>query len=243
MRAQFRVLLLQARATDDPARQEEVESFARHAELPIEAFTPHNLLDGPPARGAASGFDAIFIGGSGEYCVSNRDLPHQDLFLGELREWVALKRPLFASCFGFQCLVEALGGSIVYDPLMMEVGSYELELTDAGEQDQLLGTLPPRFTAQMGHKDRAERLPDGVVNLASSRQSPIQAFHIPETPIWATQFHPELDWQTNKGRFLRYAEGYSSHMAPDEFQTTLQTFRPSPESNRLLARFLRLVFG
>lgn len=243
MPARLRVLLLQARAIDDPARLEEVESFARRAELPMEAFTPHNLLDGPPARSVSVNFDAIFIGGSGEYYVSNRDLPHQELFFGELREWVALKRPLFASCFGFQCLVEALGGAIVYDPEVMEVGTHELELTEAGKQDELIGTLPPRFGAQMGHKDRAERLPEGIPNLASSPQSPFQAFRIPGAPIWATQFHPELDWQTNKGRLLRYAEGYSSHMAPDEFQATLRAFRPSPESNRLLVRFLRLVFG
>lgn len=243
MASQLKILLLQARKDDDPARIEEVESFAHLAELPVDSLTPHSLLNGPPDRDVARRYDAIFIGGSGEYYVSNRDLPHQDLLFGELREWVALKRPLFASCFGFQCLVEALGGSIVYDPEVMEVGTHELELTEEGRQDELIGTLPSRFRAQMGHKDRAERLPEGIPNLASSRQSPFQAFRIPGAPIWATQFHPELDWQTNKGRLLRYAEGYSSHMAPDEFQATLRSFRPSPESNRLLVRFLRLVFG
>lgn len=242
MPSELRILLLQARKEDDPARVEEVESFARHAELSVDQLVPHSLLEGPPRRDAVRRYDAIFIGGSGEYYVSHADLPHQDFFFGELREWIALEKPLFASCFGFQCLVDALGGAIIFDPEAIEVGSYELRLTKAGRDDELIGTLPPSFTAQMGHKDRAERLPDGIPNLVSSALSPMQAFRIPGTPVWATQFHPELDWQTNKGRFLRYAEGYAAHMTPDEFQGTLRTYRPSPESNRLLVRFLRLVF-
>lgn len=242
MSSKLKILLLQAREEDDPARAEEVESFARRAGLPVDNLVPHSLLEGPPRRDVVRRFDAIFIGGSGEYYISHADLPQQDFLFGELREWIAVETPLFASCFGFQCLVEALGGSIIFDPEAMEVGSYELSLTDEGRDDELLGSLPATFIAQMGHKDRAERLPEGLRNLASSASSPIQAFRVPGTPVWATQFHPELDWRTNKGRFLRYAEGYAAHMSPEEFQGTIQSYRPSPESNRLLLRFLRLVF-
>ena len=243
MASRLKILLLQARETNDPAKVEEVESFSRQAEIPIEWLTPHNLLDGPPSRDVVQQFDTVFIGGSGEYYVSKGHLPHQDVFYGELREWIATGVPLFASCFGFQCLVEALGGSIVFDPESMEVGTYEVELTTEGREDELLGTLPQRFPAQMGHKDRAARLPEGIPNLASSVLSPIQSFRVPGAPVWATQFHPELDWETNKGRFLRYAEGYAAHMSSEEFQQVLDAYQPSPDSNRLLVRFLRLVFG
>ena len=239
----LKILLLQAREHDDPARIEEVQSFAIRAEVPADCITPHNLLDGPPDRGAVDRFDLIFIGGSGHYYVSRGDLPRQDVFFGELREWVADKKPIFASCFGFQCLVEALGGSIVYDPKSMEVGTHELTLTDSGQKDELFCSLPARFFAQLGHKDRATSLPKGIVNLASSELSPLQAFRIDDTPIWATQFHPELDWETNRDRFIRYLDGYAAHMSEVEQQELLEAYHDSPESNQLLVQYLRLVFS
>ncbi len=239
----LRILLLQARAEDDPARIEEVDSFARHAGVPGENIAAHNLLHGPPGRNEVDRFDVVFIGGSGEYYVSRGDLPQQDLFFGELREWVADSKPIFASCFGFQCLVEALGGSIIFDPDSMEVGTHDVDLTEAGKQDELFSILPDCFPAQFGHKDRADRLPVGIENLAATQLSPFQAFRVPDTPIWATQFHPELDGATNKGRFIRYLEGYAAHMSNDEQQELFDSYRDSTESNQLLPRYLSLVFG
>ncbi len=243
MNAKLKILLLQARAADDPARLEEIDSFAQHAQVPAEAISAHNLLDGPPNRSLVDRFDLIFIGGSGEYYVSHQDLPQQDLFFGELREWVAVKKPIFASCFGFQCLVEALGGSIIFDPDSMEVGTCELALTEAGGKDELFQALPARFLAQLGHKDRADRLPAGMLNLASSPLSPLQAFRVQDAPIWATQFHPELDWRSNRDRFIRYLDGYAAHMSESEQQELLDGYHDSPESNQLLVRYLHLVFG
>ena len=155
---------------------------------------------------------------------------------------VDIGHPTFASCFGFQMLVQALGGRIVYDPDTMEVGTYELKLSEAGKKDGLFGQLPPAFMAQLGHKDKADRLPEGVVNLASSENSRYQAIRIPEKPIWATQFHPELTGKENLKRFHRYLDGYASMMSPEEVEQTLARFSDSPETDDLIPRFLRTVF-
>ena len=234
---------MQARRRSDPVRTEEHRSFAVKTGLDPDRIVLHDLLAGPPRVSEVRRFDALMIGGSGEFCISKRDLPHLAEHLEFLRESVDLGYPLFASCFGFHLLVEAFGGRIVHDPEATEVGTYDLELTAAGRRDPLFGTLPPRFAAQMGRKDRAERLPEGVPNLARSRRNPHQAIRFPGKPIWATQFHPELDATTNRGRFLRYLKGYSRHMNPEERQRRLRSFRDSPHTDRLLPRFLRLVFG
>jgi GMP synthase (glutamine-hydrolysing) len=97
--------------------------------------------------------------------------------------------------------------------------------------------------AQLGRKDRAARLPDGLTNLASSERNPHQAFRVSGQPIWATQFHPELDARTNRARFLRYLDGYAMHMTPEERRVALERFEESPETALLLPGFLHLVFG
>ncbi len=239
----LKILLLQARHADDPVRAEERQSFADKTGLDPERIVPHDLLAGSPDINQARRHDAVMVGGSGDFSISNGDLPHLEGHLEFLRELVDQGHPLFASCFGFHLLVEALGGQIVHDPANTEVGTYDLELTAAGRRDPLFGVLPPKFAAQMGRKDRAGRLPEGLPNLARSQRNPHQAFRIPGKPMWATQFHPELDATTNLGRFKRYLKGYSEHLSPEERQERLRCFHGSPETERLLPRFLQLVFG
>ena len=239
----LRILLLQARDEDDPMKEEEVLSFAEKSGLTPEQFDQHDLLGGPPELAEVLERDAMMVGGSGDYYVSKGNLPAFEELLEVLAEVVAAGHPTFASCFGFQLLTTALGGEIVHDPESTEVGTYELRLTEAGERDELLGALPARFMAQLGRKDRAARLPAGIHNLAASEQCPFQAFRVPGQPVWATQFHPELDARTNKDRFMRYLDGYSMHMTPEEKRASLERFHESPEASRLLPAFLNRVFG
>lgn len=243
MRAAIRILLLQARRPGDPCREEEVDSFARKAGLRGEQITPWDLLSAPPTLDRARKFDAVMIGGSGDFYVSKGHLPHQEETFDFLRQLVDAAHPTFASCFGFQCMVQALGGEIVHDPDNTEVGTYSLELTEEGVQDPLFGRLPESFQAQMGRKDRAGRLPEGVANLAKSDRCPYQAFRLGNRPIWASQFHPELDRDRNLGRFRNYLDGYAGAMSEQEREDAFARFGPSPETEDLLPAFLELVFS
>ena len=239
----LRILLLQARDDDDPMREEEVLSFAEKSGLTPEQFTQYDLLKGPPELDRILELDALMVGGSGDYYVSKGNLPGFDELLDVLAEVVAAGHPTFASCFGFQLLTVALGGEIIHDPPSTEVGTYELRLTEEGARDPLLGALPERFLAQLGRKDRASRLPEGVCHLAASELNPYQAFRVPGQPVWATQFHPELDARTNRDRFLRYLDGYAMHMTAEERREALERYHESPETAALLPAFLDLVFG
>ena len=236
-----KLLLLQARRPDDPAKEEERASFAARLGLPIEAIVSHDLLQGPPSLATVQAYKAALVGGSGEFDVSKRNLPHFEATLQRLREMVDLGHPLFASCFGFQMLVQALGGNIISDPESTEVGAFELHLTPEAQQDELFRALPPLFMAQLGHKERAEFLPPGVINLASSERVAYEAFRVPGKPIWATQFHPELTHAENLQRFQRYLAIYSKFFTEEEIRQTLANFHPSPETEKLLPRFLDLI--
>lgn len=239
----MRILLLQAREADDPMREAERHSFARRAGLEPDRFTPHDLLGGPPSPTELRRHDAVMIGGSGDYYVSKGNLPRLDETLDLIRELVESAQPTFASCFGFQLLVAALGGEIVHAPDRTEVGTFPVTLTEGGRVDELFGELPERFPAQMGRKDLAASLPEGVVHLASSERCPYHALRVPGAPIWATQFHPELDREENLERFRRYMDGYAAHLSAAESERAMEAFLESPESETLIPRFLELVFG
>ena len=220
----------------------ELRCFAGKCGLDAERFTPWDILSAAPRVASLESVDAVMVGGSGDYFVSRRNVPNLDATLDFLAEVVERSVPTFASCFGFHLLTDALGGEVVHDPEKIEVGTFELRLTPAGRADPLLGRLPDRFPAQLGRKDRARRLPPGCENLAGSDRCPFQAFRIPGRPIWTTQFHPELSGAENRERYVRYLENYESSLTEEERRGVLDGFRPSPETERLLPRFLELVF-
>jgi GMP synthase (glutamine-hydrolysing) len=239
----LKILLLQARHKHDLALHEERQSFADHAGLDIEQIVPHDMLQSPPTLAQIRQYDALMVGGSGAFSVPKQNLPNQPAVLDVLAEVVEIGHPTFASCFGFHLMVSALGGRVIYDPDCMEVGTYELFLTENGRADELFNYLPGSFNVQLGHKDRAEQLPDGVLNLASSLNAPYQAFRIPGKPIWTTQFHPEMTGAENRIRFDRYVDEYASIYSPEELTAVLDRFAESPEADELIPRFLETVFG
>jgi GMP synthase (glutamine-hydrolysing) len=238
-----RLLLLQARLADDPMREHERECFVRATGLPDDHVEGFDLCKRAPALADVLRYDALSVGGSGDFYVTDGDLTDFDRLLDLLREVVERGHPTFASCFGYQLLVHALGGEIIHDAPNTEVGTFEMTLTDEGRADELFSALPDRFQALLGHKQRAGSHPSGIPNLAGSERSPFQALRIPRAPIWASQFHPELDRETNRDRFLHYQSGYSAYMSEAALEETDRRFSDSPEADTLLARFLDLVFG
>ena len=150
---QVRILLLQARVSGDPIAGEELRSFTDRAGIDDGSIVPWNLLAAPPSLDRVIGYDALMIGGAGDYDVSKGNLPEFERMLELLREVVALAHPTFASCFGFQLLVQALGGDVVPAPDRTEVGTVEVSLTAEGRADELTGTLPAVFPAQVGRRE------------------------------------------------------------------------------------------
>jgi len=189
---------------------------------------------------AAKDVDAVLVGGSGAYSVVD-ELPWVQAFLRTLAGLAENKVPVFASCFGFQGLVLALGGDVRCDREAAEVGSFELECLPEAKDDPLFEALPLHFVAQEGHKDRAFTLPPGVDNLVRSERCPYQAIKVSGAPVYATQFHPELTGDENCARFRRYEAGYRAALGDSVTDQIMRDFRASPEANRLLLRFVELL--
>jgi len=235
--SQPRFLLLQARLPNDEMAIHEHGCFARALGVSAEDIAVHSLLDGAPDARALEEATALLVGGSGQFSVLD-DETWVKGFIDFLADVVVTQRkPTFASCFGFQGLVLAGGGEVICDKENTEVGTFELTLSDAGKADRLFGAMPAQIKVQLGHKDRASRLPSGMIHLASTARSPYQALRVEGTPIVATQFHPELMKQDNIDRYLRYWEEYGSGDPGND--PVMRSMDESPEASALLPRWVR----
>jgi GMP synthase (glutamine-hydrolysing) len=93
-------------------------------------------------------------------------------------------------CLGAQLLAKALGGTVSRNQ-RREIGWCHVDLTDAGRSDPVLAAFSERQRVFQWHEDGIA-LPEGVARLASSPESPVQAFRVGEH-AYGFQFHLEVD--------------------------------------------------
>jgi GMP synthase (glutamine-hydrolysing) len=96
--------------------------------------------------------------------------------------------PILAVCLGCQLLAEAAGG-LARRAREPEIGWLEVEITDEGAADPVIGPLAPSFRGFQWHSYEAVP-PQGAAILA---RSPVcaQAYRIGER-AWGIQFHAEV---------------------------------------------------
>lgn len=222
-------------------QEQEVGCFARALHCELKQITPWDILTSIPSDEELTRFDMTLIGGSGDYSATSCEAwiePILDLF----RRLHQQNKPTFASCWGFQAMARAMGGSVVTDMARSELGTQQLTLTQAGHEDPVFGPLGETFDAQMGHADRVDRLPEDAILLASTDRVENQAYRFIDKPIYCTQFHPELNHNDLLGRLKQYPE-YIERIAKMTFEEFCQTTHDTPETEKLLLRFINEVFG
>jgi len=236
-RANLHILYLQIRH-DPVTREEELQEFTRYSQLDESQFSILNVFDNPvfSAR-CVDTYDALFIGGSSDASVLKPDVysfvePAKQL----LRRCADYNIPVFASCFGFQLGVEALGGKVIHDPNQMEMGIYPMHLTLEADQDVLFCDVPNPFLVVSGHQERAIELPPNTRLLAFTERCPYHVFKVIDKPFYGFQFHPEVDHDDLAARITRYQNRYLETDAA--LQSILGNLRPTPESNRLIQKFV-----
>lgn len=235
---QVRVRLIQVR--ERPAVvQEEQDTFRERCALRADQLVVTNALTDPLDAALLEGVDAVMIGGAGAYSVTHT-YPWTASLVALVRSCYDRRLPLFGSCWGHQFVARALGGTVVKDLGRSEMGTHEVELTDAGRSDPLFGDFPARFSAQMGHQDRVSVLPPEAVELARTAVAPFQAFRITGRPIYGTQFHSELNVERMQERITAYRAHYTEVLQSEAaFDATLAALRETPEVDGLLRAFLQ----
>jgi len=236
-RAQLKILLLQIR-DDAVTCEEELAEFVRYSGLEPHQFGQLNVFETPSFEpNCMEGYDALFVGGSSDASVTQPEIypfveDSKRLLLHCLHEAI----PVFASCFGFQVVVEALGGRVIVDKANMEMGTYPLQLTEAAATDLLFHDVPNGFWAVSGHKERAVSLPETAILLALSERCPYHAIRMAGKPFYAFQFHPEVDPADLTARITRYQRRYFD--SETMLSEILQDLQDTAIANQLIAKFV-----
>ena len=238
--ASLRFLLLQVRNPDDPMRDHERLVFSQALGIDTDRCATVDLLTETLSPTQLDATDVVLLGGSGDYSATgDGDWLQRSLDL--LRTLVERRQPTFASCWGFQAMARAAGGTVVNNPDTAEVGTHELFLTAAGRNDPVFSTLGHTFLAQMGHEDCVSVLPEHTTLLAFSQLNTHQAYRFDNAPIYCTQFHPELtrdDLHLRVQAYPQYIERITG-LTADQFIATLRETHPA---QALLRHFVETVF-
>jgi GMP synthase (glutamine-hydrolysing) len=239
-----RPFLLLATRAEDPAADDEYDAFLRFGGLEEHQLVRHRLERDELGTVVLDDWSGIVLGGS----PFTTSVPEQDKSSAQQRcekelaalldEVVPRDFPFLGACYG----VGTLGvhqGAVVDGTYPEPVGATDVTLTAAGRTDPLLGVLPTRFEAFVGHKEAVTRLPAHAVHLASSALSPVQAFRVGRN-VYATQFHPELDVPAIQTRIELYKDaGYFPPETADDLKAAAAgTSVEHPP--RLVARFVEL---
>lgn len=232
----LRILLIQARSTGDIELQEQ-ECFLERCRIDPRQLRAVNVLRDDIRPELLRGFDALMIGGAGEFSATE-DYPWMGPVLDLVRYAYEIDFPTFGSCWGHQLIARALGGRIIHDSELAELGCHPVSLTDAGRDDPLFGNFPDRFLANMGHHDRVEMLPPDAVELAVSDTQPHQAFRMDGRRMYGTQFHSELDAFRERQRLYAYRDHYPEIAADESFQAVLNNLADTSAVDNLLHDFL-----
>lgn len=206
----------------------------------------HLRLDVEPLGSARiEEFAGVVVGGSPYNVTTPEEHKHAvqrrvEADLARLAE-AALERdhPLLFTCYGIGVLTRVLGGTV--GTLHGEqAAAVEITLTPAGIADPLMGVLPERFDALVGHKEATERLPGDAVLLASSAGCPVQVYRVGNR-VWATQFHPEV----SASDFVARAQVYRHHgyFPASELRAVSDRLAAASvtEPQRMLRRFVELA--
>jgi GMP synthase (glutamine-hydrolysing) len=144
----------------------------------------------PEARPALNGYDGLVVLGGPMHAAETDAHPHLAHEMDVIREAVDRDRPVLGICLGAQLLARALGARVDRAPAR-EVGWYDVAMSDAARDDDLLGHLEPVERLFQWH-DHTFELPRGAVHLASSSACENQAFRAGDR-AYGFQFHLEVD--------------------------------------------------
>jgi GMP synthase (glutamine-hydrolysing) len=152
-------------------------------------FDVVRTFEGQPVPNSLKGCKGLIIMGGpmGVYEQDRHPFLRQEIRL--IEEALRQNIPLLGICLGSQLLAAALGAPVTQGR-KKEIGWYRVTLTQEGRKDPLWADLEPSFMAYHWHGD-IFNLPTGAVSLASSDQTPQQAFRYGRS-AYGFLFHMEV---------------------------------------------------
>lgn len=155
-------------------------------------------------------------------------------FLSNLEALLDAGLPTLGVCFGHQAIAHILAGpsSVRLSPTP-EIGWYDIEIT---QRDPILEGFDSPFRTFLSHVD--DVVPhDAFETLARTPTCDVQAFRVPERPIWGVQFHAEMDLDEATD-LVRSRAKKSPERNIDPEDVLSRAVDSKPLLNRLMQNFL-----
>ncbi len=173
-------------------------------------------------------YSGVIVGG-GPGCISDPEDKKspiekriEDQVLGLMPEITGRDFPFLGCCYGIGILAHHLGAEVSKERFGEEVGAVDCKLLPDARGDALLKDVPENFRAFVGHKEAAQRLPEGCVHLVSSPTCPYQMIRFGQN-VYATQFHPEADGEEFETRINIYK--HRGYFAPEDAERLITMCR------------------
>jgi GMP synthase-like glutamine amidotransferase len=196
--------------------------------------------DVPPADPAS--YDAVISFGGSMHADQEDEHGWLAAEKALLRQLLERGMPLLGVCLGAQLLSEAAGGD-AHPAREPEIGWFEVEVTEEGAEDPLIGPLAPRFEAFDWHHYECG-LPAHATVLA---RTPVcaQAFRVGEA-AWGIQFHAEVSVADLEAWIDEYRDDADRDRAGPDPETLRGTTMPRMNAwndlgRALCGRFLAAV--
>jgi len=132
--------------------------------------------------------DGLLIGGTPISAYAAGEHPFLRREMAYLEQAIAAGIPCFGICCGAQRLAQILGAQ-VHRCAQMEIGGYQVHLTDAGQHNRLLQGFPVQFPVFHWHGDTFE-IPEGGTLLVEGEGCRHQLFR--HGTVLGVQFHLEV---------------------------------------------------
>lgn len=146
---------------------------------------------GEPLPADLSEYDGLLVLGGAMGAYDDDRCPWLTPAKKLIAEAAADSKPFLGICLGHQLASVALGGEVVRNPAGTATGLTPVELTDAGVEDPLLGSVAAGDRAVQWNEDIVSTLPPDATVLAVAPDGSIQAARFGPR-AWGVQFHPEV---------------------------------------------------
>lgn len=137
--------------------------------------------------------DALAIMGGPMNVYQHRDYPWLLQEKRFIERAIGARIPVIGVCLGAQLIADVLGAKVMQNP-QIEIGWFQLQLTDDASKSDIVRGMPKRFTAFHWHGDFFE-IPSGAIHWARSQACHNQAFDY-AGHVLGLQFHLEYSAQS-----------------------------------------------
>jgi GMP synthase (glutamine-hydrolysing) len=199
----------------------------------------HNFERDPDAQPNVDRYQGLIVLGGPMNVDEQARHPHLGTELRAIEAALRQGKPVLGICLGAQLLAHVLGAPVTRH-VQQEIGWYELETTEAGRGDAVIGSLGERAPVFQWH-GRTYGLPTGAVQLARTATCEQQAFRFGET-AYGFQFHLEADTKMIE-RWLR-TPAYRDELATAALpQDPTQIRAATPERMATMQPLAETVFN